>query len=270
VIVLVDGAREERIPAVDSTVIRGDGVFEAIRSYAGQSFALDEHLGRLARSAAAVGIQLPDDDRIGGWVRMLASEGRDGIVRVIVTRGDALPGRSESARILVIHHPVPFTPSTVRLAPMRAPWHPAGREWELAGVKTTSYAPNAAATRRAVASGLDDALLLADDDTVLEGPTFCVGWVRAGAVRTPSLGLGILDSITRRHVLSVAGNLEIPVEEGRYPFDDMASADEVFAMSTVKEVTAVVSLGDRHLSAGPVTERLRAGLRARIVSTLRN
>lgn len=268
-IVLVDGSRQATVPAIDSGLVRGDGVFEAIRSYGGRLYALDEHLERLAKSAAAVDLALPDDDRIGGWARMLASEGRDGVVRVVVTRGDTFPGRSETPRIIVIHHPLPFTPSQLRLFPLRAPWHPAGREWELAGVKTTSYAPNAAASRRAVTEGFDDAVLFADDGAVLEGPTFSIGWIRDGVLRTPGLDLGILDSISRRHVLSLAAERGIPVEEGRFPLGDLEAADEAFATSTTKEVTPVVSVGTVELASGPVTGALRDALRGRIADAIR-
>ena len=48
---------EARIPAADDGLLRGDGVFEVIRLYAGRPYALGEHLDRLERSAAA--IELP-------------------------------------------------------------------------------------------------------------------------------------------------------------------------------------------------------------------
>ena len=47
----VDGtivpAAEATIPASDEGLLRGDGVFEVIRLYAGRPFALDEHLARM-------------------------------------------------------------------------------------------------------------------------------------------------------------------------------------------------------------------------------
>lgn len=268
-IALVDGVRQELLPVTDSTIIRGDGVFEAVRSYGGFLFALEDHLGRLALSAAALGIPLPDDGRVGSWARSLAAEGGEGIVRVIVSRGDALPGSSNTSRIVVLHHRLPFSPATVRLRLWPAPWHPAGRSWELAGIKTVSYAPNAAASRLASRDGFDDALLTADDGAVLEGPTFCVAWVRDGVVRAPSVDLGILDSITRRHVLRLATEAEMTVETGRFSSAELSTASEVFAMSTVKEVTPVISVGDREFPIGPVTVRLMALFRAFVTGSIR-
>ncbi len=56
----VDGVPVEdgqaSVDMLDHAVLRGDGCFEAMRSYEGKPFAADEHLDRLARSAAALRI----------------------------------------------------------------------------------------------------------------------------------------------------------------------------------------------------------------------
>ena len=56
--VLTDPA-DAVIPVTDEGLLRGDGVFEVIRVYAGRPFALDEHLARMTRSAD--GLRLPLD-----------------------------------------------------------------------------------------------------------------------------------------------------------------------------------------------------------------
>lgn len=269
-IALVNGLRQDSIAVTDSTIVRGDGVFEAVRSYGGRLFALEDHLDRLRRSAAAIEIPMPDDDRIGSWARSVGAEGGEGIVRIIVSRGDAVPGTSEERRIIVLHHRLPFTPSTVRLRPWPAPWHPAGRTWELAGIKTVAYAANATASRLAGRDGFDDALLCADDGTVLEGPTFSVGWMRGDVLRVPEIELGILDSITRRHVLGLVEVADVTVEPGRFPLDELSTADEVFAMSTVKEVTPVISVGEWEFESGPVTAKLRDLFRQHVNASIRS
>ena len=52
-------ASRASVPATDEGLLRGDGVFEAIRIYDGQPFALEHHLRRLERSAA--NLRLPID-----------------------------------------------------------------------------------------------------------------------------------------------------------------------------------------------------------------
>jgi branched-chain amino acid aminotransferase len=45
---------EATVPLKDDGLYRGDGAFEVIRIYGGRLFALDDHLDRLGRSAAAI------------------------------------------------------------------------------------------------------------------------------------------------------------------------------------------------------------------------
>ena len=98
---------------------------------------------------------------------------------------------------------------------MVAPWHAAGVDWDLAGAKVLSYAPNLSRPAGGLGSaGFDDALLLTVDRLMLEGPTFWVAWVVDGVLETPSLDLGILDSITRRVVLEDAHRLGVPSRRG--------------------------------------------------------
>jgi 4-amino-4-deoxychorismate lyase len=260
----IDGeeAADPVLTVADGAVLRGDGCFEAIRSYGGAAFAVDAHVARLERSAAALDLRPPPE--VAEWIRMAASAGGDGIVRVVVTRGSDVPGRSDPSRCMILHHPVPASPPEVRLLPVPAPWHSAGRPWALAGAKTISYAPNMSARREALAAGFDDALLVADDGTLLEGPTFSVAWVCGGVLETPGLDLLVLDSITRRVVLELAAGLGISSLEGRFGADRLDAADEVMCLSTVKEVAPVVAVGPRAWPPGPVTAALREAFDGRV------
>ncbi len=204
-VVWVNGVRSESetVSVHDAGFVRGDGCFEAVRSYAGHAFAVAEHVERLQRSAEALSLELPPLDDIIGWIDQAAAVAGDGIVRIIATRGG--PDSEVAPRVIIVMtEPLPPKRTALALLPMRAPWHPAGRQWELAGAKTLSYGPNVNASRLAREKGFDDAVLLSDDEILLEGPTFTIGWVVDGVVETPSLDLFILDSITRRYVIDRA------------------------------------------------------------------
>jgi branched-chain amino acid aminotransferase len=56
---VVTPTAEALVPMKDDGLYRGDGAFEVIRLYDGRPFALDDHVDRLQRSAAA--IELPFD-----------------------------------------------------------------------------------------------------------------------------------------------------------------------------------------------------------------
>ncbi|MGH8957278.1 MAG: aminotransferase class IV [Acidimicrobiia bacterium] len=260
---LIDGHRQESISVYDEGLLRGDGCFEAIRAYDGKPFAFAPHYERLTRSAAALDIACPPATNLRAWVEEMAAEGGDCIVRVILTRGS---GESSPGRCVVLWQPVAAKASNLRLLPVPAPWHPAGQPWELSGVKTISYAPNMAASRLARSRGFDDALLIAAAGVVLEGPTFAVAWIRDGVIETPDLDLGILDSVTSRLLLSAATATGQKVVSGRFQSDVLAGATEVVAMSTVKEVTPVTSIGNRDFKSGPITSQLIGLFRKLVVA----
>jgi branched-chain amino acid aminotransferase len=268
VVTLVNGLpAEPTISVFDGAVLRGDGCFEAIRSYGGVPFAFEEHYRRLIRSARALRLPVPSGDDLRGWVAFCAEEGGDCVVRVVVTRGATGPGVEIPAGCVVMWHPLPTSLNDLSLATVAAPWHPGGESWELAGVKTLSYAANQAATRMAQETGADDAMLLSRAGHILEGPTFAVAWVREGAVETPSLDLGILESITRRFVLEGCRQLGLPVSESRYSLDRLQSASEVMALSTVKEVIPVRAVDDMRFDPGPVVRDLQAHYRSLVQVT---
>lgn len=251
---LVDGRESDTVPVSDSAVLRGDGCFEAVRSYGGRLFALRWHLERMERSARALGIEMPARVELERWCSTLTGND-DGVVRVVLTRGSALPGGDRSPRCIVLFHPLPQRISSVRLGTVAAPWHPAGVWWELAGAKTLSYAPNMAAQRSAQACGFDDALLVAPAGTVLECPTSSVAWVIDGVIETPSLDLHVLDSITRRTMIGLAEG-RFPVVEGVFDGDRLSEASEVMVMSTIKEICPVTAVDGRSFAPGPVTAEL--------------
>ena len=260
-LVLIDGqSGDGRFSVFDDGLLRGDGCFEAIRSYDGRPFAMDEHYRRLCASAAALGISVPAATDLGEWIERVAAAGRDCIVRVVLTRGETVPGHASPSRCVVMSHPIPSASSELSLLPVSAPWHPAGRPWELSGVKTISYAPNQAASRLARQRGCDDALLLSDSGTILEGPTFSFAWVVDGILETAGLDLGILDSITRRLVVADSPIVGIEVVEGRFDLSRLDVASEAMAISTVKQVAPVARVGDRTFAAGDVAATLNAAL----------
>lgn len=90
---------------------------------------------------------------------------------------------------------------------------------------------------------------------VLESPTSSIFWVAGGEIKTPSLELPILDSITRRRLLGW-----IDVVEGEWALDEVLAADEVFIASTTREVHAVDRVGETSfaLPGGRTEEAARA------------
>lgn len=247
--VLIDGtavaAEQAAVSVFDISFQRGYGCFEAMRSYDGSIFRLDQHVARLQRSGERMSLPVPEAAVVAAWARDRAQVGGDCTVRVLVTGGTKLLEPGSGSVTIVYAEPLHTPARRLRLQPRESPWHAAGAESELTGAKTLSYGPNLAVSLAARREGYGDAVLLARDGTVLEGPTYSVAWLVDDTLETPSLDLGILDSITRGAVLEIAPSLGLEVAEGRYDLSRVLAADEVVAMSTLKEVAHVAAIGDR-------------------------
>jgi 4-amino-4-deoxychorismate lyase len=262
--------------ADDEALLRGRAAFETTRVYEGQPFKLGEHLTRLAGSAQRIG--LPDVDRSGCEELARAALGEagagDAVLRIYWTAGregsgeptglalvSTLPEGLEERRaegIKVISLPLGLEADLRAVAP-----------WLLGGVKSTSYAVNMAAEAEARRRGADDAVFLASDDIVLEGPVTNIWWRRERVLYTPALELGILAGVTRATLLESAAGLGYEVREGAFPLDHLAGAEEAFTSSTVREVMPVVELDGAAVGAGspgPAAGELQAALRSRVSS----
>jgi branched-chain amino acid aminotransferase len=233
----ITATSEATIPLPDDGLYRGDGAFEVIRLYAGRPFAVVEHLDRIERSAAAIDLPVeraaierelePLLDRVAG---------ADGQLRIVLTR---------AGRRILLTEPVPEWDETLTLATVT--YCPSVI---LTGVKSISYAANMQATRIAKSRGADEALLVRPAGIVLEAPTSTIFWVTPeGTYRTPSIGVGILESITRTKLIA-----ELQVEEGEYELGDLLRAREAFLASTTREVHGVSRIDEVELDApGPRT-----------------
>jgi branched-chain amino acid aminotransferase len=93
----------------------------------------------------------------------------------------------------------------------------------------------------------------------MEGSGENVFIVRDGVLYTPDL-TSALDGITRRTVITLAGEIGIEVVEKRITRDEVYIADEAFFTGTAAEVTPIREVDGRAIGAGtrgPITERCR-------------
>ncbi len=225
---------EATVPLKDDGLYRGDGAFEVIRLYGGRPFALVDHLDRLGRSAAAIQLEFDRPALENEIAALLAELGdADGQLRLIVTRG---------GRRLAMTEPIPPHAETVRVATVA--YCPSVI---LNGVKSLSYAANMQSTRLAKAQGADEAVLVQPDGIVLEPPTSAIFWVSPqGALRTPALENGVLESITRDRLVKA-----LHVETGAWPVADLRAAKEAFLASTTREIQSVSAIDGVELPSVP-------------------
>jgi len=269
---------------LDLALVRGEAVFEAMKVYGGRPFRLDAHLARLAASARAIELALPQDlEALAARAVAAAGQG-DAILRLICTKGPEGsgepqggapvdrdgPGGGPVAFAICTDVPASFEEDRRRglrlvlLTTATDPLLRAASPWLLAGVKTISYATNMAAQRAARARGADDAVLVGLGGELLEAPTASLWWRTGQTLHTPALDLGILAGITRAVLCDLAPSLGLKVLEGVYTAEDLAAADEAFLSSSTRELMPVIEVDGAPIATGhpgPTTADLQAALR---------
>lgn len=282
--VYVDGRivppEQATVSVFDRGFLYGDSVYETMRTYGARPFMGQAHIERLRHSAAGIHLQVPWsdpelDEAIGRTVAAVQGDaGRDLYLRVVVTRGAGPigldPALADRPSLIVIALPyVPLPPEAategvaVRIASIRR----TSQDALAPSLKTGNYLNNVMALREARAAGAFEALMLNSRGDLAEATTSNVFLVHGGRVRTPAASSGILPGVTRALVLEVLCGAGIPAEETTLGPEDLASADEAFLTSTLKDVVPVTTVDGRPVGdgrVGPVTSRIAELYRERV------
>ncbi len=263
-------AQAAKVSAFDRGLLYGDGIFETVRLYAGEPFALEEHLQRMRRAAERIRLPLPEP--AAWWRRAIASlvrrnglGDRDGSVRITVTRGvggeGLLPARRAARTILISARPLPR--SLLRwqrdgVGVILLPFH-AGLGGYLAGLKTTDYLTAALGKWMARERGAFEGIYQTRAGEILEGTTSNVFVVRDGRLETPPLARGVLAGITRARVLRLARSAALRPREARLRARDLLAADEAFLTASTIGIVPIRHVDDHRVGGRgyPVTRRLQ-------------
>lgn len=242
--IVVDGVDGGRLPADDPGFTLGLNVFETFRSYGRAVFRLDQHLDRLAGSAAHLDIVMPP---IALLRREIAEVLLDDVqVRLTLTAG--------GHRVLELR---PIDPARVGAAVTvaRQLWQPAQGLPGL--VKHGNRAFWHITARRA---GVDELLLVDPAGNILEASRSSVVAALEGALVTPPADGRILAGVTRGALLDAAEAEGLPLRVAPVPAD--APLSELYLCSTLKELAPVTRIGAEVApGAGPLGAALHAALR---------
>ena len=248
---ILDDPHAPAVAVSDHGFTVGDGVFEAVKVVDGRPFALTRHLDRLVRSALGLGLPEPDLAQVRRAVAAVLADERSPLqrLRVTYTAGRAPLGSARGDHpptlVVVVDD---LAPPAGSIAVVTVPW-PRNERGALAGLKTTSYAENVLALARAAEQGAGEAVFGNTAGNLCEGTGTNVFYVVDGELRTPSLASGCLAGISRALLLEWHGARE--VDE---PVEVLAAADEIFLVSTTRDVQPVNRCDGRELVApGPVT-----------------
>lgn len=128
------------------------------------------------------------------------------------------------------------------------------------GKLTGSYLNAALAVDDARTAGFDDAVMLTADGHVSEGSAANLFMVREGRLVTTPVTDAILEGITRRALIEMAGDLGIPVEVRPIDRTELYLADELFLCGTGVQIAPVTQVDFRPVGdgrVGPIARRLQ-------------
>lgn len=123
-----------------------------------------------------------------------------------------------------------------------------------------NYANARLARFQAQVDGYDDAIMLNDAGKVGEGPGACIFLVRKDRLITPSITSGILESITRDTILTLARERGLAIEERSVDRTELYASDEAFFAGSAAEVLPITSVDRMAVGSGavgPVTAQLQ-------------
>ncbi|CAG2137391.1 D-amino acid aminotransferase [Cupriavidus numazuensis] len=255
---------EARIPVLDRGFIFGDGIYEVIPIYNGKPFRGAQHLARLARSLAAIGI--PDPHHASEWqaliARVVEANGlSDQMIYIQVTRGVA--GRTHAfpkavtPTVLIMTNPM-VLPSAEAVAQGVACVTMEDRRWLNCQIKSTSLLGNVLAAQYAAEQSVTEAIQFRDG-WLTEASASNVWVVRSGRVSAPPKDNLILEGIRYGLMEELCAALDISLEARRISREEVFGADEVLLSSASKELLPVVSIDGQTIGTGapgPVFRKL--------------
>ncbi|WP_181186235.1 D-amino-acid transaminase [Alkalicoccus urumqiensis] len=248
----------------------GDGIYEVIRVYSGMPFAMEDHLDRLEKSAAAVRLTLPMPREELEALLLEALERSGGeeaeiylqITRGIHPRNHAFPKEDRPALSIIVS-PARVLPEEEQENGIRV-ITTEDKRWTQCWIKSLNLLPNVLAKQEAVEQGAREALLIRDG-IVTEGSSTNVFLLRSGTLYTHPATEGILHGITRDRIIRAAAEADIPVVEETFTTDALFDAEEVFITSTTLEAAPVCEINGRTTgSSFPGTMKLRNLLQQQI------
>lgn len=264
-----------RIDIEDRGYQYGDGLYEVIRVYNGRLFMVEEHLDRLWLGAEKIRMTLPFSkaELLKNLEQLVTLEQiPEGKLYFQVTRGiDAprnhvLPDPEKVSAVLtgnIRPYALPVEEMTAGITVTKVP----DTRWLHCDIKSLSLLGNLLSLDDARQKGFDDAVLIRDG-YVTEASAANFWLVKEGTLYTHPDGNLVLPGITKLKIFSLAKELGIPVKEEAMTEEFLATVEECFTSSSLKEILPVVKVDD-HLvgdgSPGSITKQLIDAYRTSVI-----
>ncbi len=261
---------DAKISPLDRGFIFGDGVYEVIPYYAGRGLRAVEHLRRLQRSLDELEIANPYS--LDQWLDIIATlieknsgqGGGTGVgVYIQVTRGvakrDFPPPPGLAQTVFLMANPL-ATPKPEVYEKGLSCVSLDDNRWLRCHVKATALLGAVLLKHEGNKMGGDEVVMFRDG-YLTESSASNIAAVKKGVILCPPMDNLILGGITYELMMELARNNGMPLEVRRVHRREVRSADELWIMSSTKEVAPIVRLDGNPVGAGvpgPVFRKMRA------------
>jgi 4-amino-4-deoxychorismate lyase len=258
---LVNGKQGNLISIRDRGLLYGDGVFRTLRARHGKAHHWPLHYQKLQHDCVSLGIACPDIVLLSAELDSLLTQYPDGIVKLIITRGEGTRGYAPPTQTISTHiwdvSPLPDYPADratlgvkARLCQLRLSQQP-----RLAGIKHLNRLENVLAA--AESDDADEGLLMDMDGNVVEGTRSNIFLVSQEKMLTPDLSRCGVAGVQRDRVMAWASQYNMPLKVCDVSLDEVMSADEIFLVNSIIVLWPIRELEQRCWTAFPVAERIR-------------
>jgi 4-amino-4-deoxychorismate lyase len=258
----VDGCPADALSIKDRGLAYGDGLFETIAVRQGRPSLLERHLQRLENGCARLGITI-DLSLIRFELLAFAEHLGDGVMKLIVTRGDSQRGYAPAAnsrpRRILQGSPAPIYPVShaeqgVRLFPCQVRL---SEQPLLAGLKHLNRLEQVLARSEWQDAEHAEGLMRDTSGRIIEGVYSNLFLVCDGVLVTADLARCGVEGVMRAELLTQAPALGIAVEVRDIQWADLQHADEVFLCNSVYGVWPVRGCMQLSWPVGPLTRKLQ-------------
>lgn len=259
----VDGVGADVLALNNRGLAYGDGLFETVAVSAGRPSLLSHHLDRLALGCQRLSIDA-DVDLVREELCRYAAMMGDGVLKLILTRGDSPRGYAVSAgvaprRILqgspVPVYPVEYAEQGVRLFECQTRL---AEQPLLAGLKHLNRLEQVLARSEWQGAEYAEGLMRDVSGRVIEGVYSNLFLILDGQLITADLSRCGVAGVMRAALLQAVPREGIAVQVKDVSLDDLAQADELFLCNSVYGVWPVRSFASLNWSPGPLTRKLQA------------
>ena len=246
---------EAKISPLDRGFIFGDGVYEVIPFYAGCGLRMREHLKRLQRSLDELEIANPYP--IAQWESSIATlieknGGGNVGVYIQVTRGvakrDFPPPMGLTQTVFMMVNPL-ATPKPEIYANGISCVSLDDSRWLKCQIKSVALIGAVMLKHESNQAGADEAVLFRDG-YLTESSASNIAAVKNGVILCPPMDNLILPGITYELMIELARKNNMPLDIRRVSRKEVIKADELWIMSSTKEVVPIVRLDDKPIGAG--------------------